>query len=288
MEKSYSEYLQKEYPSETATGYLYDVQGFERFLKQRYADETDILKNAAAADVIAYVNRLSSSHNSEAMINRMLSSLRNYYDYLQSRGVINHSPVKNVRSLKIRTDNKQPLHIDECRKLIESIDGRNSLRDRLIILLNINCCLTASELVSIRTADITDDFLIIREADGKERRIPLDDALKSILRRFLSDERIRTRKFLFSGNDEPMPLRTMQLIVTKRLKNSGLYRKGMSTVTLKLTGAYILKKYCSVDNETLSRIYGINKPEAIIVSRNEDPIGDNINRNPLVKLAGQE
>ena len=288
MEKSYSEYLKKEYPSDTAKGYLNDVRGFERFLRQRYDDENSVLENAAAADVIAYMNWLSASNNSEAMINRMLSSLRNYYDYLQDLGVINNSPVKNVKSLKVSADNKQPLLIDECRKLLESIDGRNSLRDQLIILMNINCYLTASELASIRTADITDECLIIRDNDKKERMIPLDDALKSILRRFLSDERIRTRKFLFSGNDEPMPLRTIQLIVTNRLKKSGIYRKGMSTVTLKLTGAYILKKYCSVDNETLSRIYGINKPEAIIVSRNEDTIGDNINRNPLVKLTGQE
>ena len=69
-------------------------------------------------------------------------------------------------------------------KLLESIDGRNSLRDQLIILMNINCCLTASELASIRTADITDECLIIRDNDKKERMIPLDDALKSILRRF--------------------------------------------------------------------------------------------------------
>ncbi|MBR5995922.1 MAG: site-specific integrase [Eubacteriaceae bacterium] len=288
MEKSYSEYLKKEYPSDTAKGYLYDVRGFERFLRQRYDDENSVLENAAAADVIAYMNWLSASNNSEAMINRMLSSLRNYYDYLQDLGVINNSPVKNVKSLKVSTENKQPLLIDECRKLLESIDGRNSLRDQLIILMNINCCLTASELASIRTADITDECLIIRDNDKNERMIPLDDALKSILRRFLSDERIRTRKFLFSGNDEPMPLRTIQLIVTNRLKKSGIYRKGMSTVTLKLTGAYILKKYCSVGNETLSTVYGINKPENIIVSRDEFPVGENINKNPLVKLAGQE
>ncbi|MBR6474366.1 MAG: tyrosine-type recombinase/integrase, partial [Lachnospiraceae bacterium] len=227
-------------------------------------------------------------NNSEAMINRMLSSLRNYYDYLQDLGVINNSPVKNVKSLKVSTENKQPLLVDECRKLIESIDGRNSLRDKLMILLNINCCLTASELVSIRTDDITDNSLIVRDNDENERMIPLDDALKSILRRFLSDERIRTRKFLFSANDEPMPLRTMQLIVTNRLKKSGLYRKGMSTVTLKLTGAYILKKYCSVNDETLRSIYGISRPENIIVSRDEFPVGENINKNPLVKLTGQE
>ncbi|NLW70607.1 MAG: tyrosine-type recombinase/integrase [Eubacteriaceae bacterium] len=230
-------------------------------MKERYPDEANSLLSAGAADIYAYMEKSEKQEESEATMNRKLSSLKKYYGYLYSKGLISLDPSRDVKAKRVRETQRNPLTLEECRKLLSNINGRNTLRDRAIIMLFLSCCLTVGQVMRIKTEDIKENGILITDDDiGENLTIPISGSLKSILSVFILQERADARKYLFGSNDNlPIPKRTVQQIVTKHLKANGLYEKGISTQTLRITGAVLLRDRSGLNEDELEMFYRIKK-----------------------------
>ena len=91
----YEKYLlEKGSSKSTVSAYLADLDDFESYLKQ--LDKP--LEKAKEEDFISYSDLLSNNGKSAATINRRISSIRSFYDYLIKRGAIKKNPCICLRS----------------------------------------------------------------------------------------------------------------------------------------------------------------------------------------------
>ena len=67
------------------------------------------------------------------------------------------------------------LNLEESKKLLKDIVGRNKKRDLAILTLFLNCGLRLSELCNIRFKDIKEDTLVVRGKGSKDRTIYLNE-----------------------------------------------------------------------------------------------------------------
>lgn len=96
----FEKYLKEEKKSagNTSRAYIRDVEQFSRFLKDRDLDEDVFATNA---DVVAFLMELKNAGSSKSTVNRKLSSIRIYYDFLMKKAGMASNPADNIKSPKI-------------------------------------------------------------------------------------------------------------------------------------------------------------------------------------------
>lgn len=171
VEKEYLDFLsyQKQYSSLTVKNYQRDIDDFFSYLasKDELYDEID--KNSLRG-YLAYLYKKNLSNKS---IQRNLSSLRGFYDYLVTNG---YTKVNYFRSIKgpkrirklpnVLTDKETDLLLKEENKRVDAL----SVRDNAIISLLFSAGLRAQELVSLKLQDIDFNKRILR-VKGKGRKV---------------------------------------------------------------------------------------------------------------------
>lgn len=170
----------------TIQSYLYDLKQFFLFLG-RYnrdflsADKTD-LKN--------FIHSLFDLGLAPTSINRKISSLRNFFEYLLKIERILFNPAEELELLKTGRKIPAVLSIEEVTALIESADEKTPLgmRDRVCLELLYGAGLRISELLNLKLIDILfdDGLLSIIGKGNRQRFVPfgkkaagaIDDYLK--------------------------------------------------------------------------------------------------------------
>lgn len=185
--KEFIEYLKndKNKAENTLIAYSRDLKALESFLASRNGRA---IEDCADTDAVAYMLELNSSNKSKATINRKISAIRTYYDYLIMKGRRESNPFSKIRAAK--TDKRQIEHltVSEVEKLLslpdESVKG---LRDRAMLefLYGTGCRVT--ELVRVRFEDINlrMRFATIRESNSESRIVPIGRYLQEALERYI-------------------------------------------------------------------------------------------------------
>ena len=160
-------YLEAErrYSPLTLRNYRHDVAQFLAWL--RVDDSPEGLRRVATEDIREWIlHRTEKDRIGAASMNREISSLRSFFRWLLSRGVVERNVVQSVASL--RTSRRLPAFISENRMSgivrdceVES-DDFGQERDSLIILLFYGCGLRLAELVGIDRGDFSDNYTSLR------------------------------------------------------------------------------------------------------------------------------
>ena len=162
--------------------------------------------------------------------------------------IIDKDLTRSLRSLKIKKSESNILSLNECNTLIDSIDGKNKLRDQLIILIFLLCGLHVNELISIEKNSIHENYIMINKNTENSRKVYINDALKSILSVFLKHDHVSTSKYLFTGKDGGhLSKRTVQHIIKTHLIRNDFYQEGKTTELLRHTCFSLLSKYCDLN-----------------------------------------
>ncbi len=177
----------------TVAAYVRDVNDFVAF----FGD----FREAALADVVTYVRKLSAGGAAATSLSRRLSSLRVFYRYLGDEGEVEASPLEFVESPKTPSRLPDYLHVDEVEAIIgaaaralEAAEGSgnakitlNAARDVAMLVLAYGCGLRASELVGLKRADVDLNLAVlrVRGKGGKERLVPFGVVAKSYVEKYL-------------------------------------------------------------------------------------------------------
>jgi len=144
----------------TRKAYRTNVKQFFQFLGIDEITPVEVQK-VTVQHVIAYRNNLIESESAHTTINRKLSAIRSFFDFLVALRVIENSPAdpKLVRGLKVsRTSSTNSLTVDQIRAILKVIDNLNNpvmkLRDRALILLLVYGGLRRSEAANVKREDI--------------------------------------------------------------------------------------------------------------------------------------
>ena len=121
----------------------------------------------------------SSLNCSPSLINRRLSALNSFFNFLVDMELIEKNPVKpSLRIKKVKQRVPEALTEEEIEKVLEAARER-SYRDYLMVKTILQCGLRISELLSLTKENIVDyrgrKVLRVVGKGGKERFIPLTE-----------------------------------------------------------------------------------------------------------------
>ena len=182
------------------SAYSRDLQRFSEFLSSRSLDVLDFHQDSL--DV--FINELSKEDLAISSINRVISTLRSFYGYLEREHQLNN-PMKDIESRKIPLRLPKALTIAQITSLIEASSSEDdiiSLRNKAILELLYSTGGRVSEIVGLDLSDIfeSNDVRVIklRGKGGKERVVPMG----SFSVKALNDYVVRVRPALQLKNSK--------------------------------------------------------------------------------------
>ena len=175
--------LEKGLSENTIKAYSNDCRAFNKwlFLNKGYEPAS-----ATEGDIENYLKYFQSINLSNTTINRKLSSLKHFFNYLSKKKLLQSNPVINISGLKNHKSLPKSLSIIDVNCLINAPDCSNfiGLRDRAMIELMYATGVRISELINLKytNIDLNRSLIKVMGKGGKERMIPFgDDALSWLI-----------------------------------------------------------------------------------------------------------
>jgi Site-specific recombinase XerD len=291
--------------------YFYDLRVFFRFLKvhKNLVDkktefdkidicdiDVDILKNVDLSDLYSFMSYVSNNRdNSSHARARKVASLKSFFNYLQNKAkLIKYNPASELESPKIMKRLPRYLNIEESKQLLNSVNGEYSERNYAIITLFLNCGMRLSELVGINLSNIKNGYLTVIGKGDKERSIPLNNACIDAIDKYLKVRPIngvKDKNALFiSEKKQRISKVTVQYIVKKFIRQSGLDPQRYSTHKLRHTAATLMYKYGHVDIRALQELLGHESiaTTEIYTHLDKQQLKDAVDSNPLSGFKPQD
>lgn len=206
--------------------------------------------------------------NSAKTRNRKLSSLKNFFKYMEKTNLISFNPTSHAQFATEGKRLPKYLSLDESKTLLSKTinnNSRNTIRDYAIECLFLNCCLRLSELVSINLTDLKLDekTLKVTGKGNKQRIVYLNGATLEAIQEYL---KIRTSlpktnkdyKALFlSERKKRISRRNVQVITEKCLKKAFDGSKDkIHTHSLRHTGATLMHNENNANILIIQKILG--------------------------------
>lgn len=182
-------YSIKNYSALTVRDYGKDVQEFQGFLHsfKRARDLSHLPSNRVCKD---YVSHLTGQKYSASSINRKLSSLRKFYYFLQSNGVVNENYFNGIPNIKVPKKLPKFLDEDQIMNLLNSIDQSKDIgfRDFIILELAYATGMRVSEMsaLTVSQLDFQQEVIRVYGKGKKERLVPLYPALLNRLKHYIT------------------------------------------------------------------------------------------------------
>ena len=164
----------------TVTSYCSDVTKFAQFYKEPLTN----------VDSEAIVNYLSSRGNiSERTQAHILSSLRNFYDWLLLEKLVDENPCDRVDMPKLGLYLPSVLSVEEVEAILNSVECHDwyGRRDRAILEVLYGCGLRVSEAVGLKISALYLDEGVVRiiGKGNKERLVPMGEMAVEAVRNYL-------------------------------------------------------------------------------------------------------
>jgi integrase/recombinase XerC len=185
---NFYDYLSKEknYSSNTVIAYKKDVETFQEFCRVKF--ELNNLLKVTYPIIREWIINLSEKKLSPLSINRKISSLSKYYDFLIKINDLKSSPLKNHKRLKVQKKLIIPFSEDEVLKVVDvfskNFEGKRNL---LIVDMLYSTGVRRDELINIKLNDVLLDENLVKVLGkrNKERLVPLVLNLKSRINDYL-------------------------------------------------------------------------------------------------------
>ena len=134
---------------------------------------------------------------------RILASTRSFYRYLASIQHIAADPTAVFHNLAIRSPqrNPHPLPPRDREALVKGLQTKDleGQRTSLVVLLGYHCGLRVSEIahLKVRDLDLNEGLVTVIGKGDKERTVPMTEALKELLKRYLANRPQDSGLYLF-------------------------------------------------------------------------------------------
>ena len=206
---------EKKYSKHTVSAYLNDLKEFDKFLNIHRVKLNEKLNYSF---VRQWIVELSENGLSTRSINRKISSLKSYFNFLIAINKLNVSPLKLHRNLKVEPKIIIPFNQREMDKVFEIFNNNSGKLDRdfLIIEILYSTGIRRDELISLKFEDIYFEQGLIKVLGkrNKERLVPVLPNLLSKIKKYSSNNSINSYLFR-SKNGKKISPSTIYRIVKK-------------------------------------------------------------------------
>ena len=186
---NFFDYLSKEknFSKNTVVAYKNDLQTFKLFCLDQY--EIKDISIVAYPIIRNWIINLSEKNLSPLTINRKISSLSKYYDFLLKTQVNKVSPLKNHKRLKVQKKLIIPFSEDEVFKVVDvfskDFEGKRNL---LIVDTLYSTGIRRDELINIKLNNVflNEDLIKVLGKRNKERLVPVLSGLNKRIKDYLN------------------------------------------------------------------------------------------------------
>ena len=266
----------------TISEYYLDIRMFLRFMRM-VKDEMpyhtdldtisireinlDFIKTITITDIFDFLSYLANDRISDtghgigpAARARKLSAIKSFYKYLTVRTKqLSENPVKDIEFPKIRKSLPKYLTLDEAKRLLATVRGKNEKRDYAILMLFLNCGIRRSELVSLNISDIYDDRVRVSGKGNKERIVYYGSACKAAIDAYMPVRKkmvLTDDKALFASQKlNRISVTAVHRLVEKHMLAAGLDASQYSAHKLRHTAATLMVGN-GVDIKTVQEVLG--------------------------------
>jgi integrase/recombinase XerC len=186
---NFFDYLSKEknFSKNTVVAYKNDLETFKLFCLDQY--EIKNISIVAYPIIRNWIINLSEKNLSPLTINRKISSLSKYYDFLLKTQVNKVSPLKNHKRLKVQKKLIIPFSEDEVFKVVDvfskDFEGKRNL---LIVDTLYSTGIRRDELINIKLNNVflNEDLIKVLGKRNKERLVPVLSGLNKRIKDYLN------------------------------------------------------------------------------------------------------
>ena len=224
----FENYLQheKRYSSHTLSGYKCDLSQFSQWLIDK--NDTEII-NADSLDIRNWISSLHRQGIGRKTLQRKLSSLRSFYQFLVRKHLLKNNPATEIRAPKSARTLPNTLDSDTLTQLLDiKSDDILALRDKAIMELFYSSGLRLSELVNldIINIDLQENSLRAIGKGNKTRLLPIGkkavDALATWMLRREEMANIDEKAIFVSKRGTRISVRSVQQRLDYWRKKQGL------------------------------------------------------------------
>lgn len=283
---------EKKYSENTIENYQKDLEEYDKYLKEKFPKKNKAYEEIEYRDVTEYLIRLNKKNLKPSTINRHLSTIRSFYEFLIKKGIISNSPFKLVSGPKKEKKLPNYLKYDEFLDLIEACDDTDlGERNKMILELLFATGLRVTELVNVKLEDIDFKNREIKTTGkgNKTRIVYFNKTCQEVMSKYVLGARQNILKgkrsdyLILNHLGNPLTRRGVADILEKLIKKSSLKHK-ISPHTLRHTFATLLLNegmdirevqellgharlsttsiYTHISNEELRRVYLNSHPRA--------------------------
>ena len=206
---------EKKYSKHTVNAYVNDLEEFNNFLNTNSVKLNEKLNYSF---VRQWIVELSENGLSTRSINRKISSLKSYFNFLVAINKLKISPLKLHKNLKVEPKIIIPFNEREMDKVFEIFNNNSDKLDRdfLIIEILYSTGIRRDELINLKFEDIYFEQGLIKVLGkrNKERLVPVLPNLLSKIKKYSSNNSISSYLFK-SKNGKKISPSTIYRIVKK-------------------------------------------------------------------------
>lgn len=174
----------------TIEAYSHDLIKYVKFIDKKKGKH---IADCSCLDLMLFLTEEKKNGLSSRSISRILSSIKTFYQFLVSEGVLSESPFQDVQTPKIEQKLPAVLSREDVEALIHAphTDTHLGLRDRTFFEVLYATGLRVTELVSLTTHNVNLDagFIIVIGKGAKERVVPLGEIAVAWLKKYMLESR---------------------------------------------------------------------------------------------------
>lgn len=230
----YLEYLEieKGLSINTISVYTRDLEEFGSYL-----GKSNSIGNIARIHIRGFLAFLIKKGNQPITRRRKLTTLRNYFLYLENENLIKYNPTRNLVMPKVKI--KEPTYLSggEIGKLMTAVRKEKSKfrkRDELIVRILAETGIRLSELscLDVGDVDVKNKTIKVRRKGNVEQSIPVNLKLNSMLRSFVNGKD-SSEPLITSNFKRRMTNRRIGLLVQRYLRIAKIEKSGISCHSLR-------------------------------------------------------
>lgn len=186
----------KEMSKETQRGYQVDLKQFNKFLLGE--NNTPVFVNQITEDKMEqFVDTLRKKNLAPASINRKINAISSFCNFTVKKRWLAYNPVADIDRVKGKSQPRTFLNANEMQKLIAAI--KHPIAKHVAILMS-NTGLRISEAVHLKLEDVDLQKKVVHVIEGKggkDRDVPMSDALVQKMDTYLASVRPKGIESLF-------------------------------------------------------------------------------------------
>ena len=228
----YLEYIniEKRYSPNTIISYRKDLEDFAKFLL-----DTESIENLQKADkkmIKNFIIHLNNQKLSKRSINRKISTLKSFYNFLLRISEIKTSPLEGISMLKFYAEKQIPFSEEEMKHLLLILEeAQVELLDKLIIEVLYQTGMRRAELCNLplENVNFSRNEIVVIGKGNKERIVPISPDLSNMLKIYYLEYRKPTAEaekyFFVSSKGKKITEKFVYLMVTSYLSQVSLKEK---------------------------------------------------------------